>query len=335
MAKQSDTGITWTEQTWNPIRGCSRVNEDCRNCYAERVAMRFCTAGQPYWGLVRAGGLGGQFTPLGWNGQVRVIEHHLEDPLRWKRPRLVFVNSMSDLFHENLPDEQIDRIVAVMALAKRHTFQVLTKRPARMADYLHSRGRGVLADLNRWPLPNVWWGASMGHQKAVDQLGPALLRCRDHAKVLWVSAEPLTERIDLRGRLLPGEQELQAGPINGGFLGGPFVDWVVAGGESGPGARPCHPDWIRSIRDDCQRAGVPFHFKQWGEWEERLYTSQVSGRRVLKISLAPDDQRERVLGEGQAATNVVRVGKKAAGRLLDGRTWDEWPRGWTPRQTGA
>ncbi len=348
MAIQGASGITWTEQTWNPIRGCSRVNEDCRNCYAERVAMRFSDPGQPYADVVRritvSGSLNhGQTKATGWNGQVQMVDGHLADPLRWKRPRLVFVNSMSDLFHESLAFEDIDRIVAVMALASRHTFQVLTKRPARMAEYLASRQHGgqvtaaaramlgqfKLQDaadtwvldgrrMAPWPLPNVWWGASMGHQKAVDDLGPKLLACRPHAAVLWVSAEPMIERVNLE-RVLP---KLLEGVMFDQALKG--VDWVVAGGESGPNARPCHPDWARAVRDDCQAAGVPFHWKQWGEWTEE--DTGVSNHQIVAR------HRHNVIDT--AAVRMFKAGKKAAGRLLDGRTWDEWPRGWTPRQTG-
>ena len=128
------TGIEWTDATWNPVRGCSRVSEGCRNCYAEKVAYRFSGPGQPYEGLVRINAAGER--KLEWNGQVQLVEKHLLDPLKWKEPRRIFVNSMSDLFHENIPDEWIDKIFAVMALSPQHTFQVLTKRPERMRKYL-------------------------------------------------------------------------------------------------------------------------------------------------------------------------------------------------------
>lgn len=226
MAKQpKGGGISWTEETWNPIRGCSRVSEGCRFCYAERVAARFSGIGQPYQGLARIHDVNkvaadGKKYLAGeprWTGEVRFIPEHLEDPLRWKRPRRIFVNSMSDLFHEKVQDEWIDRIFAVMALAPRHQFQVLTKRPERMVAYLRPsselRGR-VLGrawemlghyDMKKYhhenimerpfPLPNVWLGVSVEDQKTADERIPLLLQTP--AAIRWVSAEPLLSAIDM------------------------------------------------------------------------------------------------------------------------------------------
>jgi protein gp37 len=186
------TGIEWTDATWNPIRGCSRVSEGCRNCYAEKVAYRFSGPGQPYEGLVQLDSAisreNARRIPK-WNGKIKFVEEHLLDPLKWKKPRRIFVNSMSDLFHENVTDEMLDRIFAVMALCPQHTFQVLTKRPERMLKYL-GRACGRIADVVMkmrkerndrscvgplphitpgaawWPLANVWLGVSVENQKA-------------------------------------------------------------------------------------------------------------------------------------------------------------------------
>lgn len=228
-----DTGIEWTDATWNPIRGCSRVSEGCRHCYAERVAARFSGPGQPYEGLVRISNTLDGRKPTGWNGTVRMVAEHLADPLRWKRPRRVFVNSMSDLFHESLTNEQIAAVFGVMAAAGQHSFQVLTKRAARMRAWFEwARGdftdqqRGIACaphtframldaafeflgqsnkpvldaawhahDEDVWPLPNVWLGVSVENQAAADERIPELLRTP--AAVRWISAEPLLGAVDL------------------------------------------------------------------------------------------------------------------------------------------
>lgn len=362
------TGIEWTDATWNPIRGCSRVSEGCRNCYAESVAYRFSGPGQPYEGLVTIGADGERKRQ--WNGLVRVVEEHLRDPLKWKAPRRIFVNSMSDLFHPNVPDEWIDRIFAVMALCPQHTFQILTKRPERMLRYFSEKHRnpqgwpkedydaqacirlslgGLLGgkklpngcpdmkhflksgkadrygDADRrlfyeWPLKNVWLGVSVEDQKTADERIPLLLQTP--AAVRFISAEPLLGAVDLRstvgGTLWIGGQRGCDGTHHG--IGTPEcpralhhhhddrcrrgLDWVICGGESGPGARPMHPDWARSLRDQCVAAKVPFFFKQWGEW----LGAMQDGVQVLNCTDKPQ-----------------RVGKKAAGALLDGREWKEFP----------
>lgn len=281
MAEQRKGGIAWTEQTWNPIRGCRRQNKDCINCYAEVVATRFSGPGQPYEGLVDAQGR--------WNGTIRVIDDHMFDPFRWQRPRMIFVNSMSDLFFPDLQDVDIDRIVAVMALAQRHTFQVLTKRPARMAAYLESRASGVGLELLRdaiqatmdavstspydshrrltgqalrpylWPLPTVWWGASMGHQAAVDEFLPQLDGLRKDAAVVWASIEPQTEFIRLGLEDYGHESQ---GPQ--GWVSRPPIDWAVVGGESGAEARPYDIEWARALQHECHNVGVAFFMKQLG-----------------------------------------------------------------------
>jgi len=367
------TGIEWTDATWNPIRGCSRVSEGCRNCYAEKVAYRFSGPGQPYEGLV--GIFNGTRKPV-WNGSVRFVEKHLLDPLTdpemWKpvsvglngghptRSRRIFVNSMSDLFHENVPDEWIDKIFAVMALCPQHTFQVLTKRPKRMLEYFASLHRApaearaiktcawVAEEVPRIPhawirliesiprgLPNVWLGVSVEDQKTADERIPLLLQTP--AAVRFISAEPLLAEVDLTviprepstfDRALAGFNRCKgffvdaiAGSNGALMIDGTCheepigaqsrLDWVIVGGESGPGARPMHPDWVRSLRDQCVTAKVPFFFKQWGNWEP---TQAYSGTR--------DNLHTWTLPRHQM---MQRVGKHAAGASLDGREWREFP----------
>ncbi|THD11280.1 DUF5131 family protein [Metallibacterium scheffleri] len=257
------TGISWTDATWNPLRGCSRVSAGCVHCYAETVAARFSGPRQPYEGLVHA-------KTRGWNEQLRFVEGALDQPLRWSRPRLIFVNSMSDLFHENVPDEWIDRIFAVMALAPRHTFQVLTKRPERMLSYLGERtdnrehaigeqmrviSRGRNPGLPELPLPNVWLGISVEDQSAADGRIPLLLQCP--AAVRWLSCEPLLGPVDLRQACTLRQCTDPYGVSHCGMVCD--LDWVVVGGESGAGARPMEPAWPRALRDECAQAGVPYY----------------------------------------------------------------------------
>lgn len=279
-----NTGIEWTDATWSPIRGCSRVSAGCTNCYAERVAARFSGPGQPYEGLA-------QMTAKGpaWTGDVSLVPHMLDQPARWKRPRRIFVNSMSDLFHENVQDAWVESIVQAMADAPQHRFQVLTKRPGRMAAWLHRN-----QDEGHRNLRHVWWGTSVEDQRvATERLG-ALAGVPSPNR--WVSAEPLIGPLDL-ARWLWADQPGAWPRLN-------LIAWVVAGGESGPGARPMQVAWARGLRDQCVASGVPFLFKQWGEW-------------------APADPVAAECG----AQGLVRIGKRKAGRLLDGRAWDEYPTG--------
>ena len=295
------TAIEWTDVTWNPTTGCDRVSPGCDNCYALALAARLRAMGTAKYqrdGDPRTSGPG-----FG----VTVHPDVVNLPLRWRKPRRVFVNSMGDIFHDQVPTPWLAEVFAVMAATPRHTFQVLTKRHARMwsvlnspefADAVRDRAVGKGAEAWSWPLPNVWLGVSTENQHWADIRVPALLQTP--AAVRFISAEPLLGPVNLtravwtmgyqRGHGLTASY-VHTGPCCQRFHG---IDWVIAGGESGPGARPMHPDWIRALRDQCQSAGVPFFFKQWG--------AHAPG---------PDGPR--------------RVGKKAAGRLLDGRTWDEFP----------
>ena len=302
----ANTGIEWTDATWNPIAGCSLVSPGCRDCYAMGEAHRLGERLEQakYKGLTKV--VNGK--PV-WTGEVRLWEKALHDPLRWRKPRRIFVNSMSDLFHDGVSDEAIDRIFAVMALAPQHTFQVLTKRPERMRGYVSSqqvqdRIKAAMWTISGgrtehfhggWPLPNVWLGVSVEDQRRADERIPLLLDTP--AAVRWVSAEPLLGPVDLRSYLTGAEEPNSAGEAIGWR---PPLDWVVAGGEFGPDAQPMHPDWARSLRDQCAGAGVAFLFKQWGEHHP---TAEYRDGKLF----------------------MARVGKKAAGRTLDGRTHDEYP----------
>lgn len=290
--------IEWTDATWNPVRGCSRVSEGCRHCYAEGVAARFSGPGQPYEGLAERTAKGPR-----WTGKVRLIESQLDLPLRWRKPRRIFVNSMCDLFHESLPDLAIDRVFAIMALAPHHTFQVLTKRPERMRAYLTDSAT-PLKHTGSWPLPNVWLGVSVENQEAADERIPLLLDTP--AAVRFLSCEPLLRPVDLTDYLV------ETARTNRDW----YLDWIISGGESGTGARPCHPDWIRTLRDQCAAASVPFFFKQWGAWAPAYDLPSEQAE-----SLELQNRYER-LGD----IDMVRVGKKAAGAILDGRAHREFPR---------
>lgn len=257
----TNSTIEWTDRTWNPVLGCSIISPGCHNCYAMLMAMRLKAMALAE---IKAGKNPGRkrhyIEVIGddgrWNGKLVLVPEALADPLGWKTPRMIFVNSMSDLFHENFPVGSIRQICDVMARADWHTYQVLTKRP----DLLRAFLSGPLREFAE--LPHVWWGTSVENKRhglpRVEHLR------RTPAAVRFLSVEPLLEDL--------GEIDLTG------------VNWVIVGGESGARARPMEADWVRSVRDQCNKAGVKFFFKQWG------------GRN-----------------------------KKAAGRELDGRTWDDMP----------
>lgn len=235
MSANSD--IEWTESTWNPVTGCTKISPGCQHCYAERMARRLKAMGQPNYR----------------NGfQLTVHPHMLDRPLRWKKPQMIFVNSMSDLFHQEVPLDFIQQVFDVMRQASRHTFQVLTKRAERLA--------ALDAELD-WP-PNVWMGVSVETEDYTERID--CLR-QTRANVRFLSLEPLL------------------GPLPNLDLH--EIDWVIVGGESGPGARPMDRAWVTDLRDQSLAAHIPFFFKQWG------------GTR-----------------------------KKKAGRLLEGRQWNQMPR---------
>ncbi len=239
MSEQSK--IEWTEATWNPVRGCTKISDGCKHCYAETFAERFRgVKGHPY--------------EQGFD--LRLVPEKLAEPLRWRNPKMIFVNSMSDLFHESVPDEYVVAVAKVMVEANWHTYQVLTKRSDRLRDLLNSSLRFAANQ------EHIWWGVSVENRKyglpRIENLQNA------HCAIKFLSVEPLLEdldKFDIKG-----------------------IDWVIVGGESGHGARPMRKEWVVSVRDQCKCEGVPFFFKQWGG-----------------------------------------VRKKAAGRKLNGKTYDEFP----------
>jgi len=286
--------IEWTDRTWNPVRGCSIVSAGCHSCYAMKQAHRFSGPGGAYEGLTKQTKAGPQ-----WTGLIRTVPDALSEPSTWKTPQRVFVNSMSDLFHERVPLQFIDQVFAVMAWCSQHTFQILTKRPERMREYsrelagiepkwrahrLSSAGgfvgkfkQSTTGDL-AWPLPNVWLGVSAEDQQRADERIPILLETS--AAVRFISAEPLLGPIDLEAVPLPGAAERWYG-LRG--VAQPTaeknsepddwkywtrrqsrLDWVIVGGESGPKARSCRVDWIRAIVRQCRAASVPVFVKQLG-----------------------------------------------------------------------
>lgn len=344
MSGQSN--IEWTDATWNPTRGCTRVSPGCGGpgkqggCYAEIMAARFSKPGQ--WGhgfaemVTRPDGT----TDHRWTGKVALIRSQLAWPKHFRGPRvpvrgpgsrpLVFVNSTSDPFHEALDIEDIYLVLAAIAAAKHIDFQLLTKRPERAREILsnpgcleeiYARWYGVddgPREVAAWPLPNLWLGVSAERQQEADERIPLLMQTP--AAVRFVSVEPML------------------GPVSVSYLEWAKLDWVICGGESGPGARPMHPDWARSLRDQCEAAGVPFFFKQWGNWlpwepEHGPCWKAQNGKSEDHHALFPvdfdnDPNWDDGLwsledGEGQAA--FQRVGKKAAGRLLDGKEHNGMP----------
>lgn len=303
------TGIQWTDATWNPVTGCSKVSDGCRNCYADDVARRF-------WGERK-------FT------DVRCHEERLDQPLRWQRPRRVFVNSMSDLFHDHVPDDFIDDVFATMLASPRHTFQVLTKRPKRMCDYMQSRARALhdphgeigqrVFDLRAaldghrsWPAPNVWLGVSVEDQRTANERIPMLLQTP--AAVRFISAEPLIGPLSLMSsiggtRWIGGQRG--CGSTHRGIgspdcpkephhhhdeLCKPGLDWVIVGGESGPGARHCDIEWIRSVVQQCRHASTACFVKQLGcdpYGDESGWILQMKDRKGSDPDEWPEDLRVR------------------------------------------
>ena len=329
------TGISWTDATWNPVVGCTKVSAGCDHCYAIRTARRMAANPNPLVSQAYAGTeAGGE-----WTGRVNLLANRLDQPLRWRKPRRIFVNAQSDLFHKDVPDEFIVRVFAVMARTPHHTYQVLTKRHGRMRSLLSS---GDFADRVGWasmtsvpwPLPNLWPGVSVEDQQTADLRIPALLDTP--AAVRWISAEPLLGPVDLRDYVYRwheydgdtcdwGHCNRAAVAVRRDFMHEDpryvkmlpvcelhrGLDWVVVGGESGPGARPMHPDWARSLRGQCASTGVPYFFKQWGEWAPEDQTPEET---VIPAQYRHDD-----------STGCMRLGRRVTGDLLDGVLHHEWP----------
>lgn len=339
----SNSKIEWTEVTWSPVVGCSHTSPGCDNCYAERMA---------------ASGRLQQFeryrqviTDKKWNGKTVLHEETLLQPLYWRTPRMVFADSMTDLFHENLPFEMIDRVMAVIALCPQHKFQVLTKRADRMAEYFSGRrwgdiGQRMLADFanhpgyekikelafrmvpqsqrngdsdledlpSQWPLPNLWLGVTGENQKWLDIRWEYLKQVP--APVKFISHEPAIGRL-----ILPED-----------FLALRQRGWFICGGESGPGARPMHPDWARGPRDQCSSAGLPFFFKQWGEYTPHgpglVMKNDVVFLKDGTLMDVKDTTNDNWYDYYKTPTDckwMKRVGREKAGCLLDGVEHKEYP----------
>jgi len=302
--------IEWYDATWNPITGCTPVSEGCRNCYAARMVNRFPKLHGTY----------PEGTPLADFavpfGMLQFHDRHLDQPLRWKRPRRIFVGSMTDIFHENVPEEWIGAVLAAITNYSQHAFLILTKRPERMrkvmtADYLR------ISRTDTWPIRNLCLGVSVETQKTADERIPLLLQTP--AAKRFASVEPCIGAVDLRNIALPLWREKEANdstwpPVRidalSGHVKGPDdlmddrLDWIICGGETGPGARPMHPDWVRGLRDQCKATNTPFFFKQWGKWPDG-------------VSHGPNAK--------DGAYAMARVGKKAASCLLDGQEHKEFP----------
>ncbi len=263
----ANSKIEWTDATWNPVRGCMKVSPGCAHCYAQTFAERFR-------------GVPGH--PFEFGFDLRLVPEKLGDPIRWSKPKKIFVNSMSDLFHEGVPDEYIEKVCRVMLAANWHTYQILTKRADRMAALLQGKLRHVAK------ASHIWWGVSVENRKHGL---PRIARLRSaRPAVAFLSVEPLLEdlgRVDLRG-----------------------IDWVIVGGESGPGARPMLPEWVRAIQDQCHAAGIAFFFKQWGGVRKKETGRRLDGRThdefpdFPEVKILDNDQRLSLLQEVEAKYRV-------------------------------
>lgn len=389
------TTIEWTQrpgttgETWNPVVGCTKVSQGCKHCYAKALHDKRHKAHL-------AGKLQGVPQYAKSFERVQLMHDRLTLPLKWKKPRTVFVNSVSDLFHPDVPFEFIDHVFAVMALTRQHTYQILTKRPERMAEYLNNAEISIrVTDIlpreyiaARYSYPddlgflargggfstNVWLGTSVEDQTTANERIPHLLKCP--AAVRFLSCEPLLEGIDLyRAAGEPDdwhwdainadeddyppddmveECELECDWINYGsrlvhnpeytewknsrlrraraMKIGDSIHWVIAGGESGPGARPMHPDWARSLRDQCKEAGIPFFFKQWGRYapgsKDGKGTIVLNDGGTEDYNMGPDVRLKYGAAKWACLKPEVMhaTSKGNSGHLLDGREHQEWPR---------
>lgn len=313
------TSIAWTDETWNPVSGCAKVSPGCKHCYAERDWHR----------LVHLPAYQGRaFT------DVACHPERLTQPLHWQRPRMVFVNSMSDLFHEDVPDEFIDQVFAVMAATVgRHTYQILTKRPERMRAYMErlcgdfgilqeaARKVGCLLDdeglpLVPLPLPNVWLGVTVENQDMANLRIPQL--AQTPAAVRWISAEPLLEAIDLGVEYFAlrcgGRYPFRGRPAEHRTRLVDLLDWVVVGGESGNHARPMHMDWARDLKAQCDAAGVSFFFKQTGLWQMVDPADDASPLAEKSLQYFP------------ALGATFRKTQRGGSEMMDGVLIQAWPR---------
>lgn len=344
--------IEWTQRSdWNPVRGCTRVSPGCMGCYAEAIASRFSGPGLAFEGFATK--VRGK---PHWTGKVEVMWNRLTDPLKWRNPATIFALSMSDLFHEKLPVGEIASIYAVMVAAvhvRGHTFQVLTKRSARMHEILNleafwgqvnaeaglhvmectdplNRKRGdARASLDEYgpdkPPPGIWLGVSVEDQERANERIPVLLATP--AVIRFLSCEPLLGPINLR-------QWMELPAWDGGVAWQPgLISQVIVGGESGPNAHPAHPDWFRSLRWQCTASDTPFFFKQWGSWTPVLDRDKEDPDWRANYSQMYRDPKFKFLNlaggcgfHGKRLIVMQNVGKKKAGALLDGVEWRQMPK---------
>jgi len=347
------TAIPWATHTWNPIAGCTKVSPACDNCYA--LAMSWRIQNNPKHPARYDGVCEKVDSEVCWTGRINVDGSAIDEARLWRKRRIVFVCSMSDLFHPGVADEVIEDIFYHMTTFIRHTFLVLTKRPERMARLVPDLWEGLAFDDLYTPAPNIWLGVTAENQEMADERIPTLLRIP--AAGHFVSLEPMLSSIDLTPYLpcptCGGGGEMGPGSGDAAWYPGrpcrdcdgdePALDFVIAGGETGPGARPAHPDWFRQARDQCAEAGVPFMFKQHGEW---LHHSQVAStspasRRVFIdqgdgnwawvpafMQMEPHAWTKGAVEDiGDITDMSYRVGKKDAGHRLDGIEHMEFPEG--------
>lgn len=353
----SKSKIEWTDETLNVSTGCSKVSAGCKNCYAEREWVRLSANPKTVYFQRKF-------------SDVLCHKERLLEPLRWRKPRKIFINSMSDLFLDEVPFVFIDRLFAVMALCPLHTFQILTKRPKRMLDYFKnhfSRHKVALiaSEITEekgehgcddsicgmtFPLPNVWLGVSVENQEAANERIPVLLEVP--AAIRWVSVEPLLGEINLSEiHYTEGYGSSPCSACGGdvyidALTGSSFcddgcdgpvfnqLDWVVTGGESGPKARPIHPEWLRSIRNQCDESGTPFLFKQWGEFAPADQTEFTHAwccdNKIMGGWINPDGTYALAgdaFRNNEDSTHIFKLGKSRADRLLDGVLHDQYPKG--------
>lgn len=296
MTTQDTNGISWTQETWHPLVGCTKCSPGCEHCWAEALHTRRHKAF-----------LAGKKVPRQYAkpfSEIQLLKDRLPIPLLMRKSRMIAVGLQTDLFHPDIPIHWQEQIFRTMISANHHTFQILTKRPYAMASRIPIVMNRIFGAPDNWTMPrNIWLGVSVENQQMYDDRIYDFLEIP--AAVRFISVEPMLGQIIMTGPELAS------------------IDWVIVGGETGPGARPMHPDWVRSLRDQCQAASVPFHFKQWGEWARNPYVGGNAFGYAKAPRLVVDrSRRKQALDEW---TLMERVGKRKAGRLLDGREWLEFP----------
>lgn len=330
-AKKKSHKIGWLNlpgykgETWNPIIGCSKVSPGCENCYAEKMAVRLAhNPKTPQYKSVI--GRNVKAEKFEWIGSTRLVIEKLAEPLHWRKPRVVFVCSMGDLFHESVSFDEINAVFSVMADNDKHIYIVLTKRPERLIQYIgwKEAQHGIPWE----PKPNVWMGVTAENQEQAEKRIPALLDVK--AAVRFVSIEPMLGPVNLT-RLNIGVS-LEEDVLNGKayslgevYMDGSKLDWVICGGESGHNARPMHPDWVRSLCDQCKAANVPFFFKQWGEFRPAVNTDNYPIDRYVSVQKS-GKYRPSITKfiDGHLKNIMVKCGKKQAGHQLDGEVVQQY-----------